>query len=190
MDAAITCRTKSEFSECQQALRDYLRKIVTAELIPLFESNGVEPPRDERFSIELWLRNVRSVQRSLELWGSSVVTWSSYDDLTRSPIDFDSQYSAVEAYTRAGYNFRRNGREGSRWQFQLGVLIRLQEEPWYNLPVGVIMLSSSFPESDSSIGRLSTQARLDLQEMLRAHGTTLANPATARGSLGLALQQR
>jgi len=186
IDAAITRRGNGEFQECQQKLNQELRRVVREEIVPLIELDGVDPPREERFSLELWLRGVHRPSRALELWGSSVSMWSDYDDLAKPPIQRGSTYSAVEAFMRGGPQFRRNGRPGSRWKYQLSEVIRLQSEPWFNLPVGVMVLSSNLPQVESSLSHLSLTCGKDLQELVRETGVALCDPVTAPVTLNFA----
>jgi hypothetical protein len=179
MDAAVTHRKGEEFENCQALLNRELRRVVTAEVIPMLEGDGVDPPRHERFSLELWLRGVHSPSRSLELWGSSVSRWTDSADLAQPRIERGSTYSAVEAFMRGGPQFRRNGRPGSRWKYQVWQMIRLQPEPWFNLPVGVMVLSSNLPESESSLARLSHKCGRDLQNLVLETGVQLCDPGTA-----------
>jgi hypothetical protein len=186
MEAVLLSAQPDEFTAAQRALNAELNRVIEYEISPLLEADGMEISPSERLSLELWYRNSRSSKRSLELWGSSVGTLTAFEDLKRPAIAVDrSPYSAVEAFKRGGSQFRKNGRKESRWQYQLCQLIRLPREPWFNLPVGVVVLSSSEPYETSSLAKLTDGARTQLQQLVEETGVQLADPDTVGVALSL-----
>jgi SIR2-like domain len=179
MDRVITASQGSEFDQAQRLVNLELRRVVRDEVLPIIERDSVDVREGERFSLEVWLRNPRSQSRSLELWGSSTSTWSSYEDLAKARIGFNSTYSAVTAYMRGGFQFRANGRNESRWKYQLWQLVRLREEPWFNLPVGVLVLSSNLDRGRSCLSGLSHAGERLLQSLILETGQRLCDPMTA-----------
>jgi hypothetical protein len=172
----------AKFSKSQAGLSAQLTTAIEHRIVPILERHGIDLS-DEHLSLELWLRNNRSTRRSLELWGSSVQMWTDHEHLAHSPISFDSSYSAVAAFMRGGYSYRPNGRQGSRWKYQLCTVVRLPDEPWFNLPVGVLILNSSRTKTDSCLTHLVPDGRRDLQEVVHRIGRELSEPSSLAAQL-------
>lgn len=130
----------------------------------------------ERFGLQLWARNPRPDQTTLEMWGSSERVWLERETLLSPPIQHDSPYAAVRAFCGGPTGLEPTRRPGSRWALSLATLIHLSSSGWRRLPVGVIVLESNFREEDSCLVYLDPERRRGISRVLEYIGEFLLTP--------------
>lgn len=98
---------------------------------------------DDRVKLELWVRWRPSTDnRHLQLWASSTGTWPDTHSARRVPIQEDSPYAAVEAFTRGQVLLSKTLGRSDRWERYFAVPIRTKG-PFTSQVVGVLTLAVS-----------------------------------------------
>jgi SIR2-like domain len=140
--------------EGRPVVKDLLERIHKRLQELRVEIERLAPHDEERFKVELWCRNVD--ERGLFQIGSSEFLPYETTRSRRYALSTDLPIAAVQAFT-AGAPITTNVRlsSASRWQHYYGIPITLGDEPWFELPVGALVVASSAPEAAST---LSTQA--------------------------------
>lgn len=149
---------------------------IKSQILPILLQDHSELRDDEVLGLEVWGRNPASDQRTLELWSASASSKGHPRLLRSAQIAHQSNFAVVDAFSHGNPQRLENKRPGTRWPHEMATVIRLEEEPWYRLPVGVVALCSSHEEDMSCIGRLTPEAREMLWSVIMAFGSQLLDP--------------
>jgi len=122
----------------------------------------IAPHEDERFKIELWCRDPDD--RCLFQLGSSESVSGEPDRARRYALSSDLPIAAVQALTAgAATTSTVPLSAASRWQYYFGFPISLSGQPWYELPVGALVIAGTAPETSSALHtqRATLEARIE-----------------------------
>jgi len=142
---------KGLLQEVHETLRDLRRRM-----------EAIAPHEDERFKFELWCRDPDD--RCLFQLGSSEAVSGEPDRARRYTLSTELPIAAVQALTAGAPT--TSGvplSAASRWQYYFGVPITLSGEPWYELPVGALVIASTSPQASSALHtqRATIAARIE-----------------------------
>ena len=175
-----------QFASIQKVNHDVLQKTRTLLYYIVRDFRESQHVR-ERFAVQLWARNPDGSTRGLEMWGSSEKAWLERETILRTPIERDSSYNAVRAFCAGGSLIEPTAKAESRWAFSLASVVYLGGA-WKALPVGVMVLESSFDEDESCLRFLNSAQRYQVTELLRRTGGLLLRPDVPAGTLDRALR--
>lgn len=130
----------------------------------------------EPLKLEVWARwDPESSARKLRLWSSSIGVWK--DDRSVRDGDIAGETPLVAVQTFCTGSSIRKPVESDRWKTYLATPVWLPGEHDAPMQVGVVVLSSMWSESDSSLGpKNATRASAALLEMHRV-GALVLTPA-------------
>jgi hypothetical protein len=164
LSAPIHQRRHTKFNESLKSLRSSLESL---------RAPGAE---DERLKVELWIRDVE--ERGLRLFASSEVLILEADRSPFFKLIADSPIAAIRAFTNgAPRPFDREGNAPGTWNSFLGFPVYLGGDPWWELPVGSLVVGSSLSLKSSTletqsndVTRMVLNALPDLCRQLKAKG--------------------
>ena len=123
---------------------------------------GLTRSDTDHLIVELWVRNDIE-HRNLELWASSQLMWSSDDQYWpyREHLSHSSTAPAVASFRdRAASTGRVTHREDGRWTHYLSAPIVLVPEPYWRIPVGVVVVLLNAPK----VGPSESIPTIDINE--------------------------
>lgn len=137
--------------------QDELQQHLSAELDRLVESladDGVVPNDDERLGIHLWLH--LPSEGALVLIGGSDRAWRDASTLSPVPINWETNltWASIQAFCSGSLASQSTAEQAAtRWNHVVGLPLFSHEAPWGRLPVGVLTVGSTLPETASILGR-------------------------------------
>lgn len=144
------------------------------------EIAGINDPGD--WKVELWLRQ-NPDSREMHLWATSESIHLKPPTRHRATIPRDDGYHAVAAFQSRTTQYGPVGVH-SRWNWHFAEPIILTDEPWYDLPVGVINFLSSrpvglWPQPDDSEHEelMKAERRATVSAQMRALGAEILRPS-------------
>lgn len=141
---------------------------------------------DERFKVELWARDAD--ERALFQVGSSEFIPNDPARARRFSLTTkDDAAAAVAAFTRGTPHRMPAPQEQihGRWRSFFAAPIYLQDKPWYDLPVGAIVIASTYPVKEPASCLMKNAALLqdELENWLKDL-TLVLNPVISRKNDG------
>ncbi|WP_460827997.1 SIR2 family protein [Nostocoides australiense] len=138
-------------TEKKSPLLDRRQSQVREKLISLRDSlEALLPPAasDEQIKVELWLRDIE--KRSLRMVASSEIRIVDHSRAQHFALSRDSPMAAVRGFTHGAVRtHERDAHEQGAWRSFTSFPVRLESEPYWDLPIGAIVVASTLPLVES-----------------------------------------
>ena len=147
----VLTQKRSDFPAAQAALHQTQRDLLDGVREDL-KSSGHRPGPDEKLGLSLWVYNPQ--RETLTNWASADRVWRDPNTLEPVPIDWRSDFVAVNAFCSGSVASQSTERHtSSRWNHVVGVPLYIESPDIGRLPVGVATLASTSPAPRSVLHR-------------------------------------